>query len=135
VDLRSAGYAAGDAENLDEEAILTSQAAVANLFGEGAIYHSEPFAAATEISGFVKLTVWLEMDVPDTDLEVNLYEILPNGGSVALTGSTMRARYRESLREEKLVPIGKPEKYVFDNLRFSRDGSRRGAGCGWWCRA
>jgi predicted acyl esterase len=30
----------------------------------------------------------------------------------------MRARYRESLREEKLVPIGKPEKYVFDNFTF-----------------
>src|SRR5258708_33300140 len=58
------------------------------------------------------------MDVPDTDLEVNLYEILPKGVSVALTGSTMRARYRESLREEKLVPIGKPEKYVFDNFTF-----------------
>lgn len=108
----------GDAENLNEEAFLTSQAAVANLFGEGGIYHSEPFAAATEISGFVKLTVWLEMDVPDTDLEVSLYEILPNGGSVALTGSTMRARYRESLREEKLVPVGKPEKYLFDNFTF-----------------
>jgi len=29
------------------------------------------------------------------------------------------------LREEKLVPIGKAEKYVFDILRFSRGGSRR----------
>jgi len=118
----------GDAEIPDEPAFLTSQAGVANLFGEGAIYHSEPFAAATEISGFVKLTAWLKMDVPDTDLSVSLYEILANGGSVALTGSTMRARYRESAREEKLVPIGKPEKYVFENfLFFSRriaEGSR-----------
>jgi len=108
----------GDTEIPDEPAFLTSQAGVANLFGEGAIYHSEPFAAATEISGFVKLTTWLKMDVPDTDLSVSLYEILPNGGSVALTGTTMRARYRESAREEKLVPIGKPEKYVFGNFLF-----------------
>ena len=108
----------GDAENPDEPNALTSQAAVANLYGEGAIYHSEPFAAATEVSGFVKLTAWLKMDVPDTDLEVSLYELLPNGSSVALTSTTMRARYRESAREEKLVPIGKPEKYVFDNFMF-----------------
>ena len=58
------------------------------------------------------------MDVPDTDLEAALYEILPDGGSVYLTGATMRARYRESLREAKPVPAGKAEKYDFDNFTF-----------------
>jgi hypothetical protein len=82
------------------------------------VYHSEPFAEATEISGFPKLTLWLSMDVPDTDLEAALYEILPSGGSVLLTSAAMRARYRESLRQEKPVPAGKPEKYVFDNFTF-----------------
>src|SRR5258708_25717322 len=76
----------GDAENLNEEAFLTSQAGVENLFGEGAIYHSEPFVAATEVSGFVKLTAWLEIDVPDTDLEVSLYQILAHGGLVGFAG-------------------------------------------------
>jgi hypothetical protein len=64
------------------------------------------------------LTVWLRMDVPDTDLEVDLYEILSDGSSVALTGATMRARYRESLRTAKPVEAGKIEKYVFDNFTF-----------------
>jgi putative CocE/NonD family hydrolase len=108
----------GAAEPDDEPNSLTSQRVVLNLFGEGAVYHSEPFGEATEISGFPKLTAWLQMDVPDTDLEVDLYEILPDGGSVALTGATMRARYRESLREAKPVPAGRVEKYVFDNFTF-----------------
>ena len=108
----------GAAEPDDEPSFLTSQRAALNLFGEGVVYHSEPFGEATEISGFPKLTVWLQMDVPDTDLEVDLYEILPDGGSVVLTGATMRARYRESLREEKPVPAGKTEKYAFDNFAF-----------------
>ena len=108
----------GAAEPDDEPNGLTSQRAVQNLFGEGAVYHSEPFAEATEISGFPKLTLWLQMDVPDTDLEADLYEILPDGGSVVLTGATMRARYRESPREAKPVPAGKIEKYVFDNFTF-----------------
>jgi uncharacterized protein len=108
----------GDAEITEDPKYLTSQAAVANLFGEGAIYHSEPFAAATEISGWVKVTAWIKMDVPDTDFEVSLYEILTDGRSVSLTNTTMRARYRESAREEKLVTPGKPEKYVFDNFQF-----------------
>jgi hypothetical protein len=102
----------------DDDAGLTSQWEVLNTFGNGAIYHSKPFAEATEITGFLKLTIWLTMDVPDTDLEAEVYEILPGGGSVNLTGATMRARYRESLRQEKLVTPGKPEKYVFDNFTF-----------------
>jgi putative CocE/NonD family hydrolase len=108
----------GEAENADEPLFITSQAAVANLYGAGAIYHSESFAAATEISGWVKLTAWIKMDVPDTDFLVTLYEILPNGSSVLLTNTTMRARYRESAREEKLAAIGKPEKYAFENFMF-----------------
>src|SRR6266699_2502268 len=58
------------------------------------------------------------MDVPDTDLEADHYEILPDGGSVALTSASMRARYRESLREAKPVVAGKIEKYVLDNFTF-----------------
>ncbi len=108
----------GSAEPEDDGNSLTSQRAVVNLFGEGVIYHGEIFPENTEIAGFPKLTVWLKMDVPDTDLEADLYEILPDGGSVALTGASMRARYRESLREAKPVMPGKIEKYVFDNFTF-----------------
>ena len=108
----------GHAENDDDPAPLLSQAAVMNAFGNGVIYHSEPFSEATEVTGFLKLTIWLSMDVPDTDLDADVYEILPDGGSVVLTSASMRARYRESLRQEKLVTPGKAEKYVFDNFTF-----------------
>ncbi|HTZ32983.1 MAG TPA: CocE/NonD family hydrolase [Methylomirabilota bacterium] len=108
----------GDAEPTENPAYLTSQAGIINLFGQGVVYHSEGFPAATEVSGFAKLTVWLTMDVPDTDLGVTLYEILADGGSIQLTNATMRARYRESLRRDIPVPAGKPEKYVFDNFMF-----------------
>ena len=108
----------GDAEPADNPAYLTSQAAVVNLFGQGVVYQSEPFASPTEISGFPKLTIWLAMDVPDTDLAADLYEILSDGSSIALTGADLRARYRESLRQEKPAPIGQPQKYVFDNFTF-----------------
>jgi hypothetical protein len=108
----------GAKEPDDEPNYLTSQRAAVNLFEEGVVYHSEPFASATEVTGFAKLTLWLRMDVPDTDLEADLYEILPDGSSVLLTGASMRARYRESLRTAKPVEAGKVEKYVFDNFTF-----------------
>lgn len=108
----------GAVEPEDDPSALTSQRGAMNLFGEGVVYHTEPFAEATEITGFVKLTLWLKMDVPDTDLEADLAEILPDGGSVSLTSATMRARYRESLREAEPVRAGATEKYVFDNFTF-----------------
>lgn len=97
---------------------LVSESDALNLFGAGVVYHSEPFAEATEISGFVKLTVWLSMDVPDTDLGAALYEILPDGRSVVLTGDSLRARYRKSLREETFVKPGEVEKYDFTGFTF-----------------
>src|SRR5467141_1900210 len=108
----------GSAESEDDGNSLTSQRAVLNLFGEGVVYHTEPFREAIGIAGFPKLTVWLKMDVLDTDLEADLYEILPDGGSVALRSASMRARYRESLGEAKPVMPGKIEKYVLDNFTF-----------------
>jgi uncharacterized protein len=108
----------GASEPEDDPNYLTSQRAALNLFGEGVVYHTEQFAEAIEVTGFAKLTLWLKMDVPDTDLEADLFEILPDGGSVTLTSATMRARYRDSLREAKPVPAGATEKYVFDNFTF-----------------
>ena len=97
---------------------IVNESDALNLFGAGVVYHSEPFAEATEISGFVKLSVWLSMDVPDTDLSASLSEIMPDGRSIALTGDSMRARYRKSLREESLVKPGEIEKYEFAGFTF-----------------
>jgi putative CocE/NonD family hydrolase len=92
-----------------------------NLYGNGAVYHSAPFDSATEISGYVKLTAYIAMDVPDTDFAVNLYEIMPDGTSVQLTGDLLRARFRESVEREKLVTPGEITRYDFAGFTwFSR---------------
>jgi predicted acyl esterase len=95
----------GEAEPEENPSYLTSQTGIINMFGQGLIYHSDALPAATEISGFPKV-------------EVTLYEILSDGSSIQLSSANMRARYRESLRQEKPVPPGKAEKYVFDNFTF-----------------
>jgi len=112
-------------EREDVEKPLTDQRYALNLFGNGLVYHSEPFAEATEVSGQVKLTLWIALDVPDTDLKADLYEILPDGSSVALTSDLMRARYRESREKETLVPPGKALRYEFSDFSwFSRRVSK-----------
>ena len=100
------------------EDYLTDQRYALNLFGNGLVYHSEPFPEATEITGQLKFVAWMAMDVPDTDFRVDVYEIQPDGTSILLSWDRMRARYRESLRQEKLVQPGEINRYEFNSFRF-----------------
>jgi putative CocE/NonD family hydrolase len=97
---------------------LTDQRHALHLFGAGLVYHSAPFDAAIEISGCPSLVLWLSMDVPDTDILVALYEILPDGASVRLSEALIRARFRESAREPTPVPPGEIIQYTFDTFTF-----------------
>ena len=97
---------------------FVDQTGVMSLRGRGLIYHSKPFVETTEVTGCLKLELWIELDVPDTDFWVDAYEILPDGSSVWLTSDGMRARYRESPREGRLVKPGVIERYVFDSFTF-----------------
>jgi hypothetical protein len=97
---------------------LTDQRYALNLFGNGLVYHSPPFDVDTEITGYLKLAVWIAPDVPDTDFQVNVSEILFNGKHILLTQDFLRARYRESLRQEKLIAPGEINCYEFDGFTF-----------------
>ena len=106
---------------------VTDQRWDLNLFGNGLVYHSEPFPEATEITGSLKFVAWMAMDVPDTDFNVWVAEIQPDGTRILLTWGPMRARYRESLRQEKPVQPGAINRYEFTFRFFSRriaQGSR-----------
>lgn len=111
----------GELEEHASADYLTDQTSALTLAGDGVIYHSEPFAEATEVSGWVKLTVWLSLDVRDTDFAVALYEVKPDGGSVLLTSDLLRARHRHSTATAELVVPGAIERYDFDGFAwFSR---------------
>jgi putative CocE/NonD family hydrolase len=108
----------GDLERKQVEDYLTDQTPDLNLFGNGLVYHSAPFAEETEITGWVKFYAWIAMDVPDTDFRVSLAEVLANGELIRLTQDMLRARYRESKREEKLVVPSEINQYTFDGFTF-----------------
>ena len=108
----------GELELSADTESLTDQRFALHLYGNGLVYHSEPFEEDTEISGYLKLEAWLAIDVPDTDFQVDVYEILLDGSSVRLTQDLMRARFRDSLREPKLVTPGEINRYIFDGFYF-----------------
>jgi putative CocE/NonD family hydrolase len=80
---------------------------------DGLVYHTDPLPNETPLIGCPKLTVWVSIDTPDTDLQADLYEIQPDGTSIALWSDIRRLRYRESLREAKLVKPGEIVKCEF----------------------
>jgi hypothetical protein len=106
---------------------LTDQRYVLNTFGNGLVYHSAPFEQEVEISGFVRLELWICLDVPDTDFSATLFEILRDGSSIQLAQDLLRARYRHSLKQETLVTPGEIERYTFDGFYFFSRRISRGS--------
>ncbi|HPM36571.1 MAG TPA: CocE/NonD family hydrolase [candidate division Zixibacteria bacterium] len=115
-------------ETAEIENYLTDERYALNLFGNGLVYHTEAFAESTEVSGNSKLVLWISMDVPDADFQATLYEIMPDGKSILLARDRLRARFRESLREERLIKPGEVLKYEFTGFnwfsRYVAKGSR-----------
>ena len=80
---------------------------------DGLVYHTDPLPNETPLVGCPQVTLWVSVDTPDTDLTVDLYEIQPDGTSISLWTDIRRLRYRESLRQEKLVKPGEIVKCDF----------------------
>jgi hypothetical protein len=98
--------------------MLTDQRWTLQQSGKYLIYHSAPFEHDTDAAGFPKLTAFIALDQPDTDFRAMLYEVQPDGTSVALSSASLRARYRASTREAHLLTPGKIERYDFDHFTF-----------------
>ena len=109
-------YTKAELEPADD--YITDQQEIVMTEGDGLIYHSEPFQSDTEISGYLRFEAWFEMNVPDTDINVTLYEVKEDGSSIALSGETQRARYRNSLHEQSLMEPGQVEPFVFERFYF-----------------
>ncbi|WP_177204207.1 CocE/NonD family hydrolase [Sphingobium sp. AP50] len=97
---------------------LTDATAVTRLNGEGLVYDGLPLDAPTDLVGIPAADLYLTMDVPDTDIRVALYAVMPDGTQIFLTQDQARARYRTSLTRETPVVIGKRLPYAFHRFDF-----------------
>lgn len=62
--------------------------------GTAASFVSEPFAADTLLTGTGSADLWIRADAADTDLEVVVSEIRPDGEEVFIQGGWLRASHR-----------------------------------------
>lgn len=97
---------------------LSDGRSVSRLDGEGLIYETAPFNEAHDVVGIPKARLFLTMDVPDTDVRLALYAVLPDGTQIFLTQDQIRARFRTSLEHEMLVTPGKRLEYDFERFDF-----------------
>jgi len=105
-----------EVENIpfNETTTNIDQRLASSLDGDGLIYHSQPFPEEMVLAGFPKASLWLEMDVPDTDISLTLYEVLADGTAIWIWNDVVRARYRESEQTEKLVTPGQINLFKFE---------------------
>ena len=82
------------------------------------IYNSLPFNEDIEVSGFFQLDMYIETNVKDVDIQAQIFEITSSGKRIYLTGQVLRARYRESLKKERLLIPGEINLFRFGNFTF-----------------
>lgn len=97
----------------NEKTAAIDQHLALSIGDDGLVYHSAPLPTETAMVGCPKLSLWLTVDVPDTDVLVELSEIQPDGTSIALWSDVRRLRFRDSLKQAKLVQPGETVKVDF----------------------
>ncbi len=78
------------------------------------VYSTELLAEDVEVTGPVTLTLYASSSAPDTDFTAKLVDVGPCGFARNLTDGIIRARFRESPSEEKLLTPGKVVEYKID---------------------
>ncbi len=69
------------------------------------VYQTAPLASEIEVTGPIKLKLFVSSSAVDTDFWAQLTDVFPNGYSMHLTENIMRATYRNSLEKyEPLIP-------------------------------
>jgi hypothetical protein len=89
-----------------EKTAAIDQTFALSIGKDGLIYHTDPLPNEAPLIGCPAVSLWVSVDTPDVDLSADLYEIQPDGTSIALWTDLRRLRYRESLREAKPVTPG-----------------------------
>lgn len=71
------------------------------------VYTTEPLKDGIEISGTIRITLYVSSDAKDTDFTVKLIDVYPDGRAYNLDETIQRARYREGYDKKVLMEKGK----------------------------
>ncbi len=82
------------------------------------VFQTEPLADDVEVTGEIAVKLWASSSAPDTDFTAKLIDVypaaadFPGGFDLNIADGIVRARFRESLKAEKLMQPGTVYEFV-----------------------
>ncbi|HEX7899001.1 MAG TPA: CocE/NonD family hydrolase [Planctomycetota bacterium] len=70
------------------------------------VFQTAPLAEDVEVTGELDVKLWISSTAPDTDFTAKLVDVHPRGFDMNVTDGILRCRFRDSLKEEKLMTPG-----------------------------
>ncbi len=71
------------------------------------IFDTEPLEEPLDVTGPVKAIIYLSSSAVDTDLDLTLVDVFPDGRAMGVYQGTLRVRFREAMDREVLMEPGK----------------------------
>jgi putative CocE/NonD family hydrolase len=84
------------------------------------VFTSKPFTKALEVTGPMSATLWASSDARDTDWNVMLLDLFPDGHAERIQDGVVRARFRKGYEQEVPLVPGSIERYDIDLWFTSR---------------
>jgi putative CocE/NonD family hydrolase len=78
------------------------------------VFSTDLLAEPIEVTGRISAKLYVSSNCPDTDFTVKLTDVYPDGRSMLVTDGILRARFRESFEEERLLEPGKVYEVTVD---------------------
>ena len=84
------------------------------------VFTSKPLTKPMEVTGQMSATLWAASDAKDTDWNVMLLDVFPDGHAERVQDGVARARFRQGFDKEVPLTPGSVEKYDIDLWFTSR---------------
>lgn len=84
------------------------------------VFTSRPLTKPVEVTGPMSATVWAATDAKDTDWNVMLLDVFPDGRAERVQDGVARARFRRGFDREVMLTPGSVERYDIDLWFTSR---------------
>ena len=78
------------------------------------VYTSDELAANLEVTGPIRVTLYASSSALDTDFTAKLVDVRPDGYAQNLQDGVLRARYRDSAADPRLLTPGQPYRFDID---------------------
>jgi putative CocE/NonD family hydrolase len=84
------------------------------------VFTSKPLASPIEVTGQLSATIWAATDAKDTDWNLMLLDVFPDGHAERVQDGVARARFRKGFDREAPLTPGSVERYDIDLWFTSR---------------